>query len=364
MSHPAQQIRFCTSRDGTRIAYATCGIGPPLLWIGHWVRHLKFDWDSPVWRPWLLMLTRRHCVVRYDWRGCGLSDREAVEFSLEKHIEDLEAVVAAAGLSRFVLFASAGGATMAMAYIVRHPEHVIHLALYGSQTRGAVARGMTQDQAAEKHTHLKIIELGWFDQRPAYGQFFTSLHMPDASADRLRSYNELLRQTTSPANAVALLRAFFEADVLKIVSQVRCPTLVLHAREDAIIPFEEGRLVASLIPGARFVPLESRNHILQEDEPAWQQLVSELDDFLPPSDRPSDTSPLSLDELTPREREVLEIVAQGLDNYAIAARLRISKKTVRNHVSVIFSKLGVNSRAQAVARARDAGLGRGLEGRH
>jgi pimeloyl-ACP methyl ester carboxylesterase/DNA-binding CsgD family transcriptional regulator len=364
MSLPAQQIRFCRSRDGTRIAHATCGTGPPLVWIGHWVRHLKFDCDSLVWRPWLSMLTRRHCVVRYDWRGCGLSDREGVEFSLEKHIEDLEAVVEAAGLSRFALFASGGGATMAMAYAVRHPQHVSHLALYGSQTRGAVARGMSRDQVAEKHTNLKMVELGWFDARPAYGQFFTTLHMPDASAERLRSHNELLRRTTSPANAIALLRAFFEADVLEIVPRVRCPTLVLHAREDAIIPFEEGRLVASLIPGARFVPLESRNHILQEDEPAWQQLVAELDDFLPASDRPAPATSLSLDGLTPREREVLEIVAQGLDNYAIAARLSISEKTVRNHVSVIFSKLGVNSRAQAVARARDAGLGRGNADRH
>ena len=248
---------------------------------------------------------------------------------------------------------------MAIAYIVRHPDAVSHLALYGSQTRGAVARGMTHEQVAETHTNFKIIELGWFDERPAYGQFFTTLHMPDASVDRLRSHNELLRQTTSPTNAVALLRALFEADVLEIVPQIRCPTLVLHAREDAIIPFDEGRLLASLIPGARFVPLEGRNHILQEDEPAWQQLVSELDDFLPPSDGPADTRPLSLEELTPREREVLEIVAQGFDNFEIAARLRISEKTVRNHVSVIFSKLGVNSRAQAVARARDAGLGRG-----
>lgn len=359
MSGPAQQIRFCKSRDGTGIAYATCGMGPPLLWIGHWVRHLELDWDSPVWRPWLSMLTRHHSVVRYDWRGCGLSDRKGIQFSLERHIEDLEAVVTAAGLSRFTLLASGGGGTMAMAYIVRHPGHVSHLALYGSQTRGAVARGMAHEQVAETHTNFKMVELGWFDERPAYGQFFTTLHMPDSSADRLRSHNELLRQTTSPANAVALLRAFFEADVLEIVPQVRCPTLVLHAREDAIIPFEEGRLVASLIPGARFVPLVSRNHILQDNEPAWQQFVSELDDFLPPSEKPADMSRLSLDELTPREREILEIVARGLNNYEIAARLRISEKTVRNHVSAIFSKLGVNSRAQAVARARDAGLGRG-----
>src|SRR5262245_25979946 len=260
------------------------------------------------------MLTCLHFVVRYYWRGCGLSQRDPIKFSLEKHIEDLEAVVEAAGLSRFALFASGGGAVKAMAYTVRHPEHVNHLALYGSQTRGAVARGMTHEQVAETHTNFKMLELGWFDARPAYGQFFTTLHMPDARPERLRSHNELLRRTTSPINAVALLRAFFEADVLDIVPQIRHPALVLHAREDAIIPFDEGRLVASLIPNARFVPLESRNHILQDDEPAWQQLVAELDDFLPPAEKPTETSTLAIDELTPREREVLEIVAEGLDN--------------------------------------------------
>ena len=145
--------------------------------------------------------------------------------------------------------------------------------------------------------------------------------MPDASAERLRSYNDLLRLTTSSANTIALLRAFFEADVLALVPKVSCPTLVMHARQDAIIPFEEGRLVASLIPGARFVPLESRNHILQEHEPAWQQFVEALHDFLPAAD----PAALSLDELTAREREVLEVLAQGLDNTGIAARLKISE---------------------------------------
>jgi pimeloyl-ACP methyl ester carboxylesterase/DNA-binding CsgD family transcriptional regulator len=361
MPDPAQQIRFCTSRDGTRIAYATCGMGPPLLWIGHWARHLEFDWESPVWRPWLLRLTRRHSVVRYDWRGCGLSDREEVNFSLERHIEDLAAVVDAAGLNRFVLFASGGGAVVSMAFTVRHPGKVNQLVLYGSQTRGRLARGSTPDRLKEANAHLdihrRVIELGWGNEASLYGQLFTMLHMPDASLERARSFNKLVCLTTSPNNATALLRAFFEADVLDIVSQVRCPTLVLHARDDAIIPFDEGRLVASLIPGARFVPLESRNHILQENEPAWQQLVTELDDFLSPPRGAAVATAVSLDDLTSREREVLEIVAQGLDNYAIAARLHISEKTVRNHVSIIFSKLGVTSRAQAVALARDAGLG-------
>lgn len=183
------------------------------------------------------------------------------------------------------------------------------------------------------------------------------MHLPDASPDQIRAYDDLLRQTTSPANAIAMMRSFHRADVRNFVPRVRCPTLVLHSRGDFIIPFEWGRTVAAQIPGARLVPLDSRNNFLLDTEPAWQQLVGEITEFLalPGS---SDANVLSLDELTPREREVLDIVAQGLDNYAIAARLGISEKTVRNHVSVIFSKLETTSRAQAVALARDAGLGR------
>lgn len=354
MPHPPQRIRFCKSRDGTRIAYAICGEGPPLLWIGHWVRHLEFDWDNTVWQPWLTFLTQRYSVIRYDWRGCGLSDREGVEFSFEKHVEDCTAVVDDAGLRRFVLFGAAGGGTMATAYVVRNQERVSHFVLFGSQTRGRRARGMTPVQIEEAETKLKVFELGWPKEIPAFGNFFTTLHMPDATAEQIRSYNDLLRVTTSPTNTLNLLRTYWDADVHDILSQVRCPTLVLHSRQDAIIPFEEGRQVASLIPNARFVPLESRNHVLLATEPAWKHFVDALNDFLP---APPVLPAATLAELTPREREVLEFVAQGLTNSAIATRLGISEKTVRNNTSMIFSKLAVSSRAQAVAVARDAGLG-------
>src|SRR5262249_37069036 len=179
-----------------------------------------------------------------------------------------------------------------------------------------------------------------------------ALVLPDATTEQLRAYNDLLRLTSSADNTIKLIRAYWQADVRKVASNVCCPTLVLHARGDAIIPFEEGRLVARLIPGARFV-LESRNHVLLATEPAWQQMVAALEDFLPPL-------PVSevLDDLTPRQREVLEVFAQGGDNNEIANRLKISEKTVRNHVSIIFDKLGVRTRAQAVVRARDCGLGR------
>jgi pimeloyl-ACP methyl ester carboxylesterase/DNA-binding CsgD family transcriptional regulator len=353
MPVPNQQIQFCTSRDGTRIAFARCGTGPPLLWIGHWIRHLKFDWDSPVWRPWLTLLTRRHTVIRYDWRGCGLSDRDGVEFSLEKHIEDLEAVIGAAGLDRFALFACAGGATMSMRFVARHPDRVSRLILYGPQTRGAIARGMNPETALEAHVHFKMVELGWHDDRPAYRQFLTMLHMPDADAELLRKHDDLLRLTTSLSNTAALLQAFFEADVLDDIPKIRCPTLVLHARGDAIIPFDEGRRVASLISGAQFVPLESRNHLLLENEPAWHQFVTAIGSFLPGSGLDGK----GFDDLTARERDIMELIAHGLDNRDIAARLKITDKTVRNHMSAIFGKLAVNSRAQAILQARTAGFG-------
>lgn len=355
MSRIAQQIRFCTSRDGARIAYATCGSGTALVHAQSWLSHLNLDWDDPVRRAWLVLLMRRHMLIRYDTRGSGLSDREGIEFSLERFVEDLEAVAEAAGLQRFALVGRAGAGAVAMNYAVRHPERVSHLVLHGCPSRGRFL--WSAEQREEAQARLKAIELGWRYENPAFRQLFTSLLMPDATAEQARAFIEQMRITTTPANAASVMRIFYGLDSSDIARKVRCPTLVLHAREDAQIPFEEGRLLAALIPGARFAPLESRNHTLLESEPAWQQLVAELDDFLPASERTDGADELSLHELTPREREILEVLAQGLDNSKIAARFRISEKTVRNHVSIIFGKLGVNSRAEAVARARDAGFG-------
>jgi pimeloyl-ACP methyl ester carboxylesterase/DNA-binding CsgD family transcriptional regulator len=354
MSQSRQQIRFCSSADG--IAYATCGSGPSLVWVQHWIHHLELDWDSPVWRPWLSLLAKHHTLVRYDWRGCGLSDRERQQFSFDKYAEDLDAVIAAAGVDRFVLFGMGGtGSGIAMSYAVRHPERVTHLVLYGCNTRGPLGDSPTAEQEAEAQARLKVMELGWPNENPGYGQFCASLHIPDSTAEQFSSYNDLLRRTTSPANAVATLNAFNRTNVERVVPKVGCPTLVIHSRGDPIIPFDQGRKVAALIPRARLVPLESRNRIILDTEPAWRQLVDALDDFLP---QPAVANMVpSLADLTVREREVLEVVAEGLDNYEIAARLEISEKTVRNHVSIIFSKLQIKSRAQAVALARDAGLG-------
>jgi pimeloyl-ACP methyl ester carboxylesterase/DNA-binding CsgD family transcriptional regulator len=359
MAHLTQQIRFCTGPDGVRLAYATCGDGPPLVRGAHWgTTHLKLDWESPIFRPWLSMLLRRHTLIRYDLRGCGLSDRDGVEFSFEKLVADLEAVVDAAGVERFALFGTAGGGMTAMAYAARHPERVTHLIIYGGFTRGRIARSVKPEQLEEARTRLKVMEVGWQNENLAYRQFGASLQMQEATTEQFRSFTDLLRLATSSANAVGLMRVFYGLDLREIAPRVRCPTLVLHAREDAVSPFEEGRSLAGLIPGARFVPLESRNHLTLESEPAWRQLVDEVNGFLPASPaKPTGAVELSLDEITAREREVLELVAQGLDNSRIGGQLGMSEKTVRNHVSTILSKLDIHSRAQVIVRAREAGFG-------
>ena len=221
-------------------------------------------------------------LVRYDWRGCGLSDRERVKFSFGKYAEDLDAVSAAAGLDRFVLLGMSGsGGAVAMTYVVHHPGRVTHLVLCGSNTRGPLGDSPTSEQEAEAQARLKVFELGWPNENPGYAQFFASMHIPDATTEQCRSYNDLLRRTTSPANAISLINTFIRVNVQDIVPKVTCPTLVLHSRGDPIISFDQGRKVAALIPGARFVPLESRNRIILDTEPAWQQLIGALSELLP-----------------------------------------------------------------------------------
>lgn len=353
-----QQIRFCTSRDGTRIAYATCGGGPPLLWSPSWTHHLELDWESPIWRPWLDLLARRHTLVRYDWRGCGLSDQRSVEFSFENDVEDLAAVMTAARLQRCTLFGHEGAGAVCLAYAAKHPAAVERLVLYASPARGRFARGITPADVTEAETRLQVIQLGWHDEVPAFARFLTALHMPDASAERQTAYNALIRATTRPENAVAILKSFYRIDVAALVPQVRCPTLILHPRKDGIVPFEEGRQLAAHIGNSQFVPLDSRNHVLLDTDAAWPQFVAAVEGFLLSSGQQTRASGL-LASLTPREIEVLELVARGLDNGTIAKQLAISVRTARNHVSSILGKLEIHSRARAIVEARDAGLGQG-----
>jgi len=365
MAHPPQQIRFCTSRDGVRIAYGTCGSGPPLVRMPQLVSHLKYDWDSLIWRHWLSFFASRHTLISYDLRGCGLSDREGVEFSFDRYIEDLEAVVKAAGVERFAVFGMTGGGATAVAYAARHPQQITHLVLLGSfvratQSRLRLAPNPTAKQIEEAELHLKAIGLAFEHDNPGMRQLYTSIRIPDGRPEHHRAFDDLMHVATTSANAVNLLRANVQIDVHDLAPKVRCPTIVFHARGDGVAPFDQGRSLAALIPGARFVPLESRNQFLMEDEPAWEQFVSEFQDFLPASPVAGQSARANgpLADLTARERDVLELVAQGLDNHTIGARLGISERTVRNNVSTIFSKLEVDSRAQVIVLAREAGFGR------
>jgi len=354
-----QDIRFCTSRDGVSIAYAVSGRGPPILKAANWLSHLEFDWKTTFWRPWLDALSSHNALVRYDQRGCGLSDRAPADLSLDAWVSDLEAVADAAGLGRFALLGMSQGGAIALEYATRHPERVSHLVLYGAYTRGRLKREATPRDVAEFETQVKMVEVGWGSHDPAYRTVFGQQFFPEGTLEQFREFAELSRISSSAEMAVRLLRAFADIDVRESAARVRCPTLVMHSRNDLRVAFEEGRLLAKLIPGARFVPLESRNHVLNEREPAWPHFVGAVRQFLSePAAGVDGASPPDFSTLTAREREVLELVALGLDNASIAERVYLSEKTVRNHVSSILEKLGVGSRALAIVRAREAGFAR------
>ena len=275
-----QRIRFCSARDGVRIACAEAGEGPPLVKVANYLTHLEYDWESPVWRHWLAALADHHRFVRYDERGCGLSDWDIDDFSVDAWVSDLEAVVDGLGLERFPLLGISQGGAVAIAYAVRHPEKVSHLVLYGAYALGRFTRSTSPEQQQEARTLLDLMRLGWGQDNPAFRQTFTTLFMPDATQVQMRWFNELQRRTTSPENAVRFEEAFYGIDVAELARRVMTPTLILHARGDAMIPFDEGRRLAALIPDSSFVPLESRNHILLETEPAWARFVQELSVFI------------------------------------------------------------------------------------
>lgn len=281
-------IQFCTSDDGVRIAYAVSGTGPPLVKAATWLSHLEFDRQSPVWGHWIDELSRNHTLVRYDERGCGLSDWEVDDFSFDAWVRDLETVVDAVGLEDFTLLGISQGGPVAIRYAVRHPERVSGMVLYGSFARGW---NRQTEATARDGAHLKeLMRSGWGRKNPAFRQLFTGLFIPQASEEQLRSFNELQRICTSSRNAVRFMEEFGTIDVTESLSEVGVPTLVLHCRRDAVAPFEEGRRVAAGIPGSRFVALEGANHILLEGEPAWQTFLEEVRRFLGVSVEPEPRS--------------------------------------------------------------------------
>jgi pimeloyl-ACP methyl ester carboxylesterase/DNA-binding SARP family transcriptional activator len=286
-----QQIRFCRTRDDVTIAYAYSGDGPPLVKAANWLTHVDHEWRSPVWRHWLLELSRRHRLIRYDERGCGLSDWEMGERSFEAWVHDLETVVDEVGLDRFPLLGISQGAAVAVAYAARHPERVTRLVLYGSYAHGRAVRGASEESRRKHEVQVELARLGWGQDDPAFRQVFTSQFMPDGSRELWTAFNELQRSTTSPENAASVLEISGGIDVVEEAQRVRVPTFVLHARRDQRPPFEQGRRMASLIPGSRFMALDSNNHILLEDEPAWPVFLTAVERFLAEGQRTDARSP-------------------------------------------------------------------------
>lgn len=345
-----QGISFCTSADGARIAVASCGAGPVILRAAHWLSHCDHDPESPIWRPWLEAFSARWRFVRYDPRGCGLSDRDVDDLSIDAWMADLEAVAATIAAPRFVLLGMSQGGALAIRYALAHPERVTHLVLVNAYAQGGRIRARTDAERLEAETLVNLVRIGWGRENPAFCRFFTNLFIPGGAPEQHRWWGELERVTASAEVAATLLREMQGIDVLEAARGLRAPTLILQCRGDMRVPFSEGCKLAAAIPGARFVPLDSENHVLLPTEPAWAILHGEIAEFLG-VEAPAPRRPIREAGLTAAEAAVLDLVAAGLDNRAIAARLGKSEKTVRNQVSAILDKLGVASRAQAIVAA-------------
>jgi DNA-binding winged helix-turn-helix (wHTH) protein/pimeloyl-ACP methyl ester carboxylesterase len=280
---PRQEIRFCRAADGVRIAYSQVGSGYPLVKAANWMNHLEFEWNSPIWKHWVEALYPHHTLIRYDERGNGLSDWNAEDLSFNKWVTDLETVVDAMHLEKFALLGISQGGAVAIAYAVKHPERVSHLVLYGAFARGFRHRDSVEE-IARRDAAITLVRLGWGTPNPAFRQFWTTVFMPEATPEHMAWFNELQRVSTSPKNAAILLSEAGDINVTHLLADVKVPTIVFHCEEENAVPFQEGRILASAIAGARFVPLPGKNHLLMADEPAWRIFVEELAGFLGWSD--------------------------------------------------------------------------------
>lgn len=356
MKKHTQRIRYVRTRDGVRLAWAEAGAGHTLVKAANWMTHLEYDWESPVWQHWMRFFSENFRFLRHDERGCGMTDWQVGDLSFERWIEDLEAIVEAADPQEpFALLGISQGAAVCIAYTVKYPERVSHLILYGGYARGTFLRADEEKKRLYK-AMIELVRLGWGSDNPTFRQVFTSRFVPDATDEQIGWFNELCRKTTSPENAAQLLEARAEINVMPLLGEIQTPTLIIHSRDDDIIPIVEGHILAAEIPNAEFVELDSKNHVLLEHEPAWSRFCDEILEFTGIKGSKYGEDP-AFAALTAREREVLALLAEGFGNAQIAARLSISEKTVRNHVSNLFDKLGVWTRAQAIVFARDHGFG-------
>jgi class 3 adenylate cyclase/pimeloyl-ACP methyl ester carboxylesterase len=273
-----QEIRYCRTADGVRLAYAISGHGPPLVKAGNWLNHLEYDWDSPIWRHFFVRLSRDHRLIRYDPRGTGLSDWDVPEISLDLWVDDVATVVNAAGIDRFPLLGISQGCAVSIAYALRYPERVSHLVLYAGFALGGSKR--SAEESERRKALVTLLRLEWGADNPAIRQWFATRMMPDASREQVESFNDLQRKTTSAECAARYYETTGNFDVVSLLPKVKVPTLILHARGDVQVPIEQGRQLAAGINGAKFVALQGRNHVLLEQDPATERVCEEIKLFL------------------------------------------------------------------------------------
>ena len=344
------EVRFAHVASGARIAWAKSGRGPALVRVAHWMTHVEHDTTSPIWRAWLTGLGRRLQVIRYDERGCGLSGTDTVPLGLDAALEELESVIDATALPRVALLGQSGAAAPAIAYAAKYPDRVSHLVLLGGYLSGLMHTNPAPDVAAFHDAKVRLVEVGWGRNDPAVQQFFTTTMIPDATPEQVAALNEQQRLSCDGARAAQIMQARARLDVRALAPLVRCPTLVLHAAGDLVVPIERGRDVAAAIPGARFETLAARNHIPLAGDGGFDRFIEVVTDFVA-----GETSQLML---TPRETDLAHAVADGLDNLQLAARLGIAEKTARNALSALYAKLNVEGRPQAIVLLRAEGFGR------
>ena len=273
-----QEIKYCRASDGVRLAYATVGQGPPLVKSANWLNHLEYDWESPIWHHLLEGLARNHTLVRYDARGNGLSDWDVDELSLDAWVSDLETVVDAIGIKRFPLLGISQGCAISVAYAVRHPERLSHLILYGGFALGGFRRSPAEQE--KRKAMGTLMRLGWGMDDPTFRQMFTSQFIPEATKEQADWFNDLQRKTTSPEMAARYFEVVNNFDVSELLPRVQVPTLVMHMRDDLVVPIDAGRQIAAGIPGARFIALPGRNHLFLKHDPGAARFSEEINLFL------------------------------------------------------------------------------------
>lgn len=339
-----RSVRFVETHDGLSLAWSRTGDGPPLVKAAAWLTHLEYDAESPVWAHWVKFFEGNFDYLRYDERGCGLSDRQTGQLDMDSWTDDLARVVEAAETPKpFALLAMSQGTGAAVRYAAEHPENVSHLILIGGYARGAHRRDNPKAEALYRAV-VDIFAKGFDEKNPAFREVFTRRFIPDGNAEKIAWFNDLCRRTTDAETGARLLAARGDMDVTGWLAQVRCPTLVLHARGDGVAPLDEGRLLAQKIAGAEFHVLDSDNHILQPDEPACAEAQEAILNFIGIAEDPSIAS------LTTRERAILAEICAARSNKDIARILDMSEKTVRNHATSIFAKLGVTTRQEAILK--------------